>query len=78
MASAPNVKWRNLSVAKMSLSTDVEPLRRASRSAAVSMCGSGIFEKPTISMASAKMPIAMRSAGAASATFAFATVPPIR
>ena len=78
MAIAPSVKWRNLSVSTMSLST-LEPLaRRACFSSAVSMCGSGIFENATIRNARAKMPMAIISAGTTSATLDFSTLLPMR
>ena len=49
----------------MSPKTDEPPERRAAFSSAVSMCGSGILENATITNATAKMPIAIISAGAA-------------
>ena len=54
------------------------PERRAARSSAVSMCGSGMRASRMMRKARAKMAIAMIMAGAASFTLAVCTEPPMR
>ena len=72
IATAPSVKWRNFRVSAISFSTE----GRFARSAAVSRCGSGICENAITTNATAKIAIAITSAGTAWPTCAFATSPP--